>query len=264
MCPTACDTTIPNVPHHLWDGLPSSTSAPEAGLPPLPPSRSSSLQLPLPWPDQLLLHALRLSRAFPETSRYLSPTNRSPDPQDFFRVYHSCILLLISAWSVLDAQANFVLSISGFPFGGPGFRPPPPEDENVQDDPKVCFSLLAQYIFHLIDVLQLQYYTSSRRWKIILSEMRWRLLIIYVQSQKQKFNGVNAWVLHFIHTNSCFNWCKPAISQCKYLHAVYICNIPNRIVDSKNKWIGEPDYCSPNIVWTEKNLSEAEPSPPLH
>jgi len=27
--------------------------------------------------------------------------------------------------------------LPGFPFGGPGFRPPPPEEENVQDDPKV-------------------------------------------------------------------------------------------------------------------------------
>ena len=34
---------------------------------------------------------------------------------------------------------QLILATSGFPFGGPGFRPPPPEEENVQDDPKVCF-----------------------------------------------------------------------------------------------------------------------------
>ena len=28
--------------------------------------------------------------------------------------------------------------LPGFPFGpGPGFRPPPPEEDNVKDDPKV-------------------------------------------------------------------------------------------------------------------------------
>ena len=27
--------------------------------------------------------------------------------------------------------------LPGFPFPGPGFRPPPPEDDNVKDDPKV-------------------------------------------------------------------------------------------------------------------------------
>ena len=39
-----------------------------------------------------------------------------------------------------DGVSN--MATSGFPFGGPGFRPPPPEDENVQDDPKVMFSIL--------------------------------------------------------------------------------------------------------------------------
>ena len=39
-----------------------------------------------------------------------------------------------------DGVSN--MATSGFPFGGPGFRPPPPEDENVQDDPKVIFSIL--------------------------------------------------------------------------------------------------------------------------
>ena len=41
-------------------------------------------------------------------------------------------------FGILIGMVSLILATSGFPFGGPGFRPPPPEEENVQDDPKVC------------------------------------------------------------------------------------------------------------------------------
>ena len=157
MCPTTCEMAYPPPPLLPRPDFPHfpHLAPPPSNFPSLGPTNSFST--PSGYPG-----------LFPRLPGiFLQPVDLLA-LKIFLESIITSILLLIFALSVLNAQANLVLSISGFPFGGPGFRPPPPEDENVQDDPKVCFSLMAQYTFHL----QLKYYISFRRWKIILSEMR--------------------------------------------------------------------------------------------
>ena len=106
----------------------------------------------LPRPDHLLHpppfhpHHHGAAPGFPGHFPSLGPTNSFSTPsgeiiltQIIFTTQpmKSAVMSILTMMILVSGYPGIMPRLPGFPFPGPGFRPPPPEDDNVKDDPKV-------------------------------------------------------------------------------------------------------------------------------